>query len=159
LDSARQLSPQHRTACPAVVDPPLDFAEWALSLDHRSNCTRLGSALVSVQLSLTSSEFESWSASGALARRTFSQGRSLPHTVKISYRFRLASPLTDNLLHDMVDKARGSAGLSPTTGGRGVEVDSRTWLNPQWTGCDGRLYDRRGRDGGSVESLLAEPPT
>jgi acyl-CoA thioesterase len=39
-----------------------------------------------------------------------------------------------------------------------VLVDARTWLDPDGTGmAEGALYDRRGRIGRSVQSLLVEP--
>ena len=39
-----------------------------------------------------------------------------------------------------------------------VMVDARTWLEPHGTGvAEGALYDRRGRVGRSVQSLLVEP--
>ena len=39
-----------------------------------------------------------------------------------------------------------------------VMVDARTWLEPNGVGvAEGALYDRRGRIGRSVQSLLVEP--
>lgn len=44
--------------------------------------------------------------------------------------------------------------------GEWVCVDARTWLEPHGTGlAEGALYDRRGRIGRSVQTLLVEPRT